>query len=124
MEDTLGQRIGRLREERRLSQAVLARRSQISRQMLYMIESGRTANPGALQIAAIAQQLGVSTDAILLGAPTPKKRWVLVDDEDGEVPRGNHNTPHLGRTTRGTSVQEQEPRRATSHSATRTVYGA
>lgn len=82
MADTIGARIRQLRVERRMSQAELAKLAGMTRQMLYMIESGRTADPGALKITALAEQLGVSTDVILRGVPAPKKRWVLIDEDE------------------------------------------
>ena len=85
MEDTLGSRVRRLREQQRLSQAELASMAKMSRQMLYMIESGRTTDPGVMKVKALAEQLGVSIDVLAMRAPLPKKRWAFVDDDEGEV---------------------------------------
>jgi transcriptional regulator with XRE-family HTH domain len=48
-----------------MSQVELAKRAQISRQMLYLIESNKAPDPGVLKILAIADVLGVSTDDLL-----------------------------------------------------------
>jgi transcriptional regulator with XRE-family HTH domain len=69
----LGTRIRKAREQARISQAELARRIGISKQAMNAIEGGAT-DPRASRIVAIAQVLGVSTDALLLGTSTPSRR--------------------------------------------------
>ena len=63
---TLGDRIRQARERVDISQAELARRIGISKNAMNAIEAGN-ADPRASRIVAIAQELGVSTDALLLG---------------------------------------------------------
>jgi transcriptional regulator with XRE-family HTH domain len=74
MEERLGDRIRKAREAYGMSAAKLAERVGISRQQLYMIESSKTADPGALTVTAMAEVLGVSTDTLLRGKSTPAKR--------------------------------------------------
>jgi len=64
----LGTRIRKAREHVDISQAELARRIGISKNAMNAIEAGAT-DPRASRIVAIAQELGVSTDALLLGKP-------------------------------------------------------
>jgi transcriptional regulator with XRE-family HTH domain len=68
----LGTRIRKAREQARISQAELARRIGISKTAMNAIEGGAT-DPRASRIVAIAQVLGVSTDALLLGTSTTGK---------------------------------------------------
>lgn len=69
----LGTRIRKAREQARISQAELARRIGISKTAMNAIEGGAT-DPRASRIVAIAQVLGVSTDALLLGTAAIGKR--------------------------------------------------
>jgi transcriptional regulator with XRE-family HTH domain len=69
----LGTRIRKAREQTHVSQAELARRIGISKQAMNAIEGGAT-DPRASRIVAIAQVLGVSTDALLLGTAATGKR--------------------------------------------------
>ena len=62
---TLGDRIRQARERVGLSQMELARRIGLSKNAMNSIEAG-DADPRASRIVAIAQELGVSTDALLL----------------------------------------------------------
>jgi transcriptional regulator with XRE-family HTH domain len=62
---TLGDRIRQARERVGLSQIELARRIGLSKNAMNSIETG-DADPRASRIVAIAQELGVSTDALLL----------------------------------------------------------
>ena len=62
----LGTRIRKAREQARMSQAELARRIGISSTSMNAIEGGHT-DPRASRIVAIARELGVSTDTLLLG---------------------------------------------------------
>jgi transcriptional regulator with XRE-family HTH domain len=62
----LGTRIRKAREQADISHAELARRMGMSKNAMHAIEAGDT-DPRALRIVAIAQELGVSTDALLLG---------------------------------------------------------
>jgi transcriptional regulator with XRE-family HTH domain len=68
----LSTRIRKARERAHISQAELARRIGISKQAMNAIEGGAT-DPRASRIVAIAQVLGVSTDALLLGTPATAK---------------------------------------------------
>jgi transcriptional regulator with XRE-family HTH domain len=70
---TLGTRIRKAREQVDISQAELARRIGISKNAMNAIEAGAT-DPRASRIVAIAQELGVSTDALLLDQPAIVKR--------------------------------------------------
>jgi transcriptional regulator with XRE-family HTH domain len=69
----LGQRIRQAREQAHVSQVELARRIGISANALCSIEAGET-DPRASRIVAIAQELGVSTDTLLLGKPATGHR--------------------------------------------------
>jgi transcriptional regulator with XRE-family HTH domain len=70
---TFGTRIRKAREQVDLSQAELARRIGISKNAMNAIEAGTT-DPRASRIVAIAQELGVSTDVLLLSQPAIVKR--------------------------------------------------
>jgi transcriptional regulator with XRE-family HTH domain len=70
---TLGDRIRQARERVGLSQIELARRIGLSKNAMNSIETG-DADPRASRIVAIAQELGVSTDALLLGRPATVKK--------------------------------------------------
>ena len=69
----LGTRIRKARESAHISQAELARRIGISKTAMHAIEGGHT-DPRASRIVAIARELGVSTDALLLGTSATEKR--------------------------------------------------
>jgi putative transcriptional regulator len=69
----LGTRIRKARERVHISQAELARRIGISKTAMNAIEGGAT-DPRASRIVAIARELGVSTDTLLLGKPGTGKR--------------------------------------------------
>jgi transcriptional regulator with XRE-family HTH domain len=69
----LGARIRKVREQANISQAELARRIGISKNAMNAIEAGAT-DPRASRIVAIARELGVSTDTLLLGTPAISKR--------------------------------------------------
>jgi len=70
---SLGDRIRRARERVGLSQIELARRIGLSKNAMNSIEA-RDADPRASRIVAIAQVLGISTDALLLDQPTTASR--------------------------------------------------
>ena len=70
---TLGDRIRHARERVGLSQIELARRIGLSKNAMNSIEAG-DADPRASRIVAIAQVLGVSTDALLLDQPATASR--------------------------------------------------
>jgi len=70
---TLGDRIRQARERVGLSQIELARRIGLSKNAMNSIETG-DADPRASRIVAIAQELGVSTDTLLLGTPATGSR--------------------------------------------------
>jgi transcriptional regulator with XRE-family HTH domain len=65
MAEELGGRIRQTRIRYGMSQAELARRIGISTQGMNMIESGKTPDPAASRIKAIAQVLKVSADYLL-----------------------------------------------------------
>jgi|RhiMetdeSRZDD1v2_1073273.scaffolds.fasta_scaffold553667_3 transcriptional regulator with XRE-family HTH domain len=67
MEERLGDRIRALRERYGVPAAELARRVDITRQQLYMIETGKTTDPGVGTIVRIADHFGVTTDFLLKG---------------------------------------------------------
>lgn len=58
----IGQRIAHYRTLRGVTQSALARRVGISRNYLYMLESGRRQKPGVLLLCGIARELGVPLD--------------------------------------------------------------
>ena len=65
MPQTLGERIRSSRARYGMSQAELARRIRISKNSMNMIESGKTPDPSAFKVKAIADTLRVSTDYLL-----------------------------------------------------------
>ena len=65
MAETLGERIRKARDFCGMSQSELARRIKVSKQALYQMESGKTADPGALKIKAIAMALRVNANYLL-----------------------------------------------------------
>jgi transcriptional regulator with XRE-family HTH domain len=65
MAETLGERIRKAREYCGMSQSELARRIKVSKQALYQMESGKTEDPGALKIKAIAVVLRVNANYLL-----------------------------------------------------------
>ena len=80
MEDRLGDRVRKTREHYGMPAAELARRVDISRNQLYMIESNKTPDPGALTVVAIAEVLGVSTDFLLTGKRMTRRSKLEEDD--------------------------------------------
>jgi transcriptional regulator with XRE-family HTH domain len=80
MEERLGDRIRALRERVGMPGAELARRVHISRQQLYMIETHKTLDPGALTVEAIADEFGVTTDYLLKGKRKPRKKQDAMGD--------------------------------------------
>ena len=81
----LGTRIRKAREQARISQAELARRIGISKTAMNAIEGGAT-DPRASRIVAIARELGVSTDALLLGKAATGAR--------AQAPSAAYAAPH------------------------------
>lgn len=65
MEETLGQRIRKARLDYGMSQTALASKVKVSKQTMNMIEAGRTPDPSALKVKAIAATLQVSADYLL-----------------------------------------------------------
>ena len=65
MAEQLGDRVRKARETYGMSATLLANRAGINRQLLYMIESNRTLDPGVLKVKAIAEVLKVSVDYLL-----------------------------------------------------------
>ena len=68
----LGPRIAELRHRAGLTQAALANRLNISTSALGMYEQGRR-TPSASILVALANELGVTTDALLLPSPVTSK---------------------------------------------------
>jgi XRE family transcriptional regulator, master regulator for biofilm formation len=62
---TLGERVERLRRERRLSQVDLSQHAHISQGLLSRIERGQTPNPGADALKGLARALGCSIDYLV-----------------------------------------------------------
>lgn len=69
--EPIGERIARLRGERDMTQAALAREAGITRPQLAAIESGRTGNPGVYSVVPLARALNVTLDEVIgaTGAP-------------------------------------------------------
>jgi transcriptional regulator with XRE-family HTH domain len=88
MEERLGDRIRATRERYGMPAAELARRVGISRNQLYMIESNKTPDPGALTVMAIAEVLGVSTDFLLKGRRRTRRRSLEEDDPSPTTHQG------------------------------------
>ena len=65
MAETLGERIRKVRVRYGMSQAELARRIGLSSTSMNQIESGKTPDPAASRVKAIADVLRVSTDYLL-----------------------------------------------------------
>jgi transcriptional regulator with XRE-family HTH domain len=65
MTESLGARIRKAREYCGMSQSELARRIKVSKQALYQMESGKTEDPGALKVKAIAVVLRVNANYLL-----------------------------------------------------------
>lgn len=65
-EETLGQRVRRLRIEQRWSQEELCRRASISKSFLSEVENDN-ASPGGQTLIKLADALGASTDYLLTG---------------------------------------------------------
>lgn len=63
--ESIGERIARLRGEREITQAALAREAGITRPQLAAIESGRTANPGVYSLVPLARALNVTLDEVI-----------------------------------------------------------
>ena len=68
----LGARIAALRREAGLSQAELAEQLQISASAMGMYEQGRR-EPSAQTLVTLARILGVTTDYLLTGVPSPEQ---------------------------------------------------
>ncbi len=75
MEEQLGDRVRKTRERYGMTAAELARRVEISRQQLYMIENNKTSNPGVLKVKAIAEVLKVSIDYLLGREDEDSESW-------------------------------------------------
>ncbi|HET9471659.1 MAG TPA: helix-turn-helix domain-containing protein [Usitatibacter sp.] len=70
-QETVGQRVRRLREERRLSQKELAKRAGISFAFVSRIENGGR-KPSLKTLRMLAPHLGVTADHLETGAPVPR----------------------------------------------------
>jgi transcriptional regulator with XRE-family HTH domain len=90
MDERLGDRVRATRERYGMAAAELARRVNISRNQLYMIESNKTVDPGALTVMAIAEVLGVSADFLLSGKRTTRRRNL----EEGDQPLPKRQQTH------------------------------
>lgn len=77
MNERLGDRVRAERERYGISATLLAERVGITRQQLYMIETSKTLDPGALTVMAIADCLGVTIDYLLKGRRNPQRN---IDD--------------------------------------------
>lgn len=93
MEDRLGDRVRTTRERYGMAAAELARRVEISRNQLYMIESNKTPDPGALTVRAIAEVLGVSTDFLLTGKRTARRSRLEEDGTPSQRQRTRKTAP-------------------------------
>jgi putative transcriptional regulator len=65
MEKTLGERIRRVRQARKMTQLELARQIGVSKTTMSQIESNKTPDPGVSRITAIARVLQISSDYLL-----------------------------------------------------------
>jgi transcriptional regulator with XRE-family HTH domain len=81
MEERLGDRIRAIRERYGMPASVLAKRVEISRQQLHMIERNETTNPGVLTVLRIAEALGVSTDYLLKGKRKTRRLTEVFEEE-------------------------------------------
>jgi transcriptional regulator with XRE-family HTH domain len=68
----LGQRLRTLREERGLTQQVLAQAAGIATDMVSRLENGHYSSPGLRTLVRIADGLGLGVAAILPDLPTPQ----------------------------------------------------
>ena len=93
MEERLGDRVRKTRERYGMAAAELARRVDISRNQLYMIESNKTSDPGALTVMAIAEVVGVSTDFLLTGKRTTRRSKLEEDNKLPQRSRSGKATP-------------------------------
>jgi transcriptional regulator with XRE-family HTH domain len=73
-EETLGERIARLRDKQRITQEEMEAKSGIARRTIQNIEGSKTQDPGVFAIAAIAKVLDVSLDEVVFGRKTADKR--------------------------------------------------
>jgi transcriptional regulator with XRE-family HTH domain len=67
----LGQRLRTLREERGLTQQVLAQAAGIATDMVSRLENGHYSSPGLRTLVRIADGMGVAVAAMLPDPPTP-----------------------------------------------------
>lgn len=75
MEKTLGQRIAEMRKAKGLTQEYLAEKMGVSSQAVSKWENDLSC-PDIMSLPLLAQQLDVSTDALLSGEKTPEVRLV------------------------------------------------
>lgn len=61
----VGMRIKKLREEMGLSQEKFVAKCEISKQTLYLIETGKLDNPSIKTLSKIANVLGIALDELL-----------------------------------------------------------
>jgi len=78
-EETLGQRVRRLRLARGLSQEELAHQVGVSKTQVYLVENGTTRSPQAEVLRGYARVLGISLSYLTTGvdgtAPTDSEAW-------------------------------------------------
>jgi transcriptional regulator with XRE-family HTH domain len=103
----LASRVRAERERVKLSQEKLAQHMGMDRNTLWHIEAGRTKNPRADQIIALAQALEVSADYLLgltddptpatqrsTAAPSPRPRAPRAQRQDATAPQPKRQRPH------------------------------
>jgi transcriptional regulator with XRE-family HTH domain len=73
MEECLGDRVRKQRLYWGMSPTELARRADIQRQQVYMIESNKTRDPGVLTVNALAKALRVTVDYLVNGGECEKQ---------------------------------------------------
>jgi transcriptional regulator with XRE-family HTH domain len=79
MAETLGDRIRKARQAYGMSQAELARRIGISTNSMNLIEVGKTPDPAASRVKAIADVLWVTTDYLLGREVRPRQELTTID---------------------------------------------
>jgi transcriptional regulator with XRE-family HTH domain len=103
MTEPLGTRVRQARKRYGMSAAELARRVDITRQQIYMIESNKSPDPGVLTVKAIADVLGVSVDSLLRPAEKPPSPAVTATRQ--ETPAPAPTTRRTGHARNGTHAK-------------------
>jgi transcriptional regulator with XRE-family HTH domain len=78
-QDTIAQRLRKLRTQRGWSFAQLGQRSGLDGSTVWKIESGATPNPGQDTLGKIARALGVSLSEIVGETPLPRRRTEIIE---------------------------------------------